>query len=222
MISKRYDHLLRILLVGETGVGKTCLLCRFASDDFVESHISTIGIDFKMKTMDIDGQVVKAQIWDTAGQERFESITKQFYRRAQGILLVFDICNRHSFEAIPKWLEHVKQYCKNNIVITLIGNKSDSANSRQVTYIEAQMFADNNHINFFEVSARNRNNIAKPFHDMCKGILKVIEQEGVADRENTSILIDTQAQTDSNDLAPKQNHQDIDQIQQVNWCCNIS
>ncbi|XP_052271933.1 ras-related protein Rab-15-like [Dreissena polymorpha] len=94
MISKRYDHLLRLFLVGETGVGKTCLLCRFSSDDFNSSHISTIGIDFKTKMIDIDGQTVKVQVWDTAGQERFGAITKQFYRRAQGILLVFDVSSR--------------------------------------------------------------------------------------------------------------------------------
>ncbi|XP_060560786.1 ras-related protein Rab-15-like [Ruditapes philippinarum] len=166
MISKRYDHLLRLLLVGETGVGKTCLLCRFATDDFMESHISTIGIDFKMKTIDLDGKVVKVQIWDTAGQERFEAITKQFYRRAQGILLVFDICNRKSYEAIPKWLENVRQFCKENVVVTLIGNKSDRVDVRQVTVLEAQTFADENNINFFEVSAKHKNNVEKPFRDI--------------------------------------------------------
>lgn len=226
MISKRYDHLLRLLLIGETGVGKTCLLCRFATDDFVESHISTIGIDFKMKTMDLDGQVVKVQIWDTAGQERFEAITKQFYRRAQGILLVFDICSRKSYEAIPKWLQHVKQFCKENVVVTLIGNKSDKVDVRQVPFIEAQTFADENNINFFEVSARNRNNIEKPFRDMCRDILTVVEKEGEPEKENTSILIDTPVQTDTQNASQtdSQSQETSGPVSENtgNWCCSIS
>ncbi|KAL4237855.1 Ras-related protein Rab-15 [Mactra antiquata] len=228
MISKRYDHLLRLLLVGETGVGKTCILCRFASGDFVESHISTIGIDFKMKTIDIEGKTVKTQIWDTAGQERFEAITKQFYRRAQGILLVFDICSRKSYEAIPKWLDHVRQFCKENVVITLIGNKSDRIEQRQVPYVEAQMFADENSINYFEVSARNRNNVDKPFMDMCRDILTVVENEGEPDKENTSVLIDTPAQTDANNvsLSTSTNEEPASPLSanenQGNWCCTIS
>ncbi|XP_053398775.1 uncharacterized protein LOC123543199 [Mercenaria mercenaria] len=226
MISKRYDHLLRLLLIGETGVGKTCLLCRFATDDFVESHISTIGIDFKMKTMDLDGKVVKVQVWDTAGQERFEAITKQFYRRAQGILLVFDICSRKSYEAIPKWLEHVKQFCKENVVVTLIGNKSDKLDVRQVPFIEAQTFADDNDINFFEVSAKNKNNVDKPFRDMCRDILNVVEQEGEPEKENTSILIDTPAQTDTQNTSHtetlNQEPSEAANQNQGNWCCSIS
>lgn len=206
-------------------MGKTCLLCRFASDDFVESHISTIGIDFKMKTMSLDGQVVKVQIWDTAGQERFEAITKQFYRRAQGILLVFDICNRKSYESIPKWLQYVKQFCKEDIIIFMIGNKSDKADMRQVPFIEAQTFADDNNINFFEVSAKNRNNVDKPFLDMCREILSV-EKETEPDKENTSIMIDAPVQTENhstseiNSSGPKP-LQSSDESQ-GNWCCSVS
>ncbi|XP_052276306.1 ras-related protein Rab-15-like isoform X2 [Dreissena polymorpha] len=198
MISKRYDHLLRLLLVGETGVGKTCLLCRFSSDDFISSHISTIGIDFKMKMMDIDGQTVKVQVWDTAGQERFEAITKQFYRRAQN--------------------------CKEHTVVTLIGNKTDKLETRQVTFLEAQTFADQNSINFYEVSAKDRNNVDKPFRDVCRAVLQH-ESLTEPERENTSITIDTQVQTEgSTQEGPGTSvvGSATSSQTQANWCCSIS
>ncbi|XP_052769372.1 ras-related protein Rab-13-like [Mya arenaria] len=227
MISKRYDHLLRLLLVGETGVGKTCLLCRYASDDFVSSHISTIGIDFKMKMIDVDGKTVKVQIWDTAGQERFEAITKQFYRRAQGILLVFDISSRKSYESVPRWLQLVNENCKENTVVTLIGNKSDKADTRQVPFMEAQTFADQHNINFYEVSAKNRNNVDKPFQDMCRSILQQEDQS--PEQENTSITIDTNTPAASSQGSGEQDPAlgpgvtgEGEGSQQGNWCCSIS
>lgn len=226
MISKRYDHLIRLLLVGETGVGKTCLLCRFTSGDYVESHISTIGIDFKMKTIELEGQTVKVQIWDTAGQERFEAITKQFYRRAQGVMLVFDICNKSSFEAMPRWLNYVKQFSTDRVSVTLIGNKSDCHDKRQVSVVEAQQFADKNEINFYEVSARDRNNLEKPFLDMCREVLHHVLEHGEPEQV-TSILMEpaagdvgtnlkqgTSPATDPNLAAANQN--------QGNWCCTVS
>ncbi|KAH3853680.1 ras-related protein Rab-13-like isoform X1 [Dreissena polymorpha] len=224
MISKRYDHLLRLLLVGETGVGKTCLLCRFSSDDFISSHISTIGIDFKMKMMDIDGQTVKVQVWDTAGQERFEAITKQFYRRAQGILLVFDISSRKSYESVPRWLKLIKENCKEHTVVTLIGNKTDKLETRQVTFLEAQTFADQNSINFYEVSAKDRNNVDKPFRDVCRAVLQH-ESLTEPERENTSITIDTQVQTEgSTQEGPGTSvvGSATSSQTQANWCCSIS
>uniref|UniRef100_A0A671M6J5 small monomeric GTPase n=1 Tax=Sinocyclocheilus anshuiensis TaxID=1608454 RepID=A0A671M6J5_9TELE len=108
-MAKQYDVLFRLLLLGDSGVGKTCLLCRFTDNEFHPSHISTIGVDFKMKTLEIDGIKVRIQIWDTAGQERYQTITKQYYRRAQGIFLVYDITSERSFQHIMKWASDVDE-----------------------------------------------------------------------------------------------------------------
>ncbi|XP_078419315.1 ras-related protein Rab-15 isoform X2 [Cetorhinus maximus] len=111
-MAKQYDVLFRLLLIGDSGVGKTCLLCRFTDNQFHASHISTIGVDFKMKTIDVDGIKVRIQIWDTAGQERYQTITKQYYRRAQGIFLVYDITSERSFQHIMKWASDVDELAK--------------------------------------------------------------------------------------------------------------
>ncbi|CAC5393386.1 RAB15 [Mytilus coruscus] len=186
-MSKRYDLLLRLLLVGETGVGKTCLLCKYINQDFISAHISTIGIDFKMKTLQIDDRIVKVQIWDTAGQERFESITKQFYRRAQGVLLVYDMSSRSSFEAIPKWLAYVEQFCKEDVSVMLLGNKCDREDRRQVTTKEASQFAKDHGIMFSETSAKNSNNLEKAFLDMCTNIIESQEQQAAESRSSISL-----------------------------------
>ncbi|XP_014639786.1 PREDICTED: ras-related protein Rab-15 isoform X2 [Ceratotherium simum simum] len=111
-MAKQYDVLFRLLLIGDSGVGKTCLLCRFTDNEFHSSHISTIGVDFKMKTIEVDGIKVRIQIWDTAGQERYQTITKQYYRRAQGIFLVYDISSERSYQHIMKWVSDVDELAK--------------------------------------------------------------------------------------------------------------
>ncbi|XP_060076338.1 ras-related protein Rab-13-like [Ylistrum balloti] len=172
-MSKRYDMLQRLLLVGETGVGKTCLLCRYANNEFMDTHITTIGVDFKLRRMEVDNKVIKAQIWDTAGQERFESITKQFYRRAQGILLVYDITSRQSFEAVPKWLSYIHQFANEDVQIMLLGNKSDQELRRMVTTREATRFAEENNLMFFETSAKSSGNLEQALYTLCKSVLEV-------------------------------------------------
>lgn len=111
MAKKAYDYLFKLLLIGDSGVGKTCILCRFSDDSFSSSFISTIGIDFKIKTIDVDGKKIKLQIWDTAGQERFHTITTTYYRGAMGIMLVYDITNGKSFDSISKWLRNIDEVC---------------------------------------------------------------------------------------------------------------
>ncbi|XP_064922517.1 ras-related protein Rab-15 isoform X1 [Columba livia] len=124
-MAKQYDVLFRLLLLGDSGVGKTCLLCRFTDNQFHPAHISTIGVDFKMKTIEVDGIKVRIQIWDTAGQERYQTITKQYYRRAQGIFLVYDISSERSYQHIVKWASDVDEYAPDGVQKILIGNKAD-------------------------------------------------------------------------------------------------
>ncbi|XP_041430592.1 ras-related protein Rab-15 isoform X2 [Xenopus laevis] len=131
-MAKQYDVLFRLLLIGDSGVGKTCLLCRFTDNEFHPSHISTIGVDFKMKTIEVDGIKVRIQIWDTAGQERYQTITKQYYRRAQGIFLVYDITSERSYQHIMKWASDVDEYAPDGVQKILIGNKADEEQKRQV------------------------------------------------------------------------------------------
>ncbi|KAI1232635.1 hypothetical protein IHE44_0006466 [Lamprotornis superbus] len=131
-MAKQYDVLFRLLLLGDSGVGKTCLLCRFTDNQFHPAHISTIGVDFKMKTIEVDGIKVRIQIWDTAGQERYQTITKQYYRRAQGIFLVYDISSERSYQHIVKWASDVDEYAPDGVQKILIGNKADEEHKRQV------------------------------------------------------------------------------------------
>lgn len=123
---KEYDYLFKLVIVGATGVGKSSLLVRFADDDFNETYLTTIGVDFRFRTLPIDGKVVKLQIWDTAGQEKFRTITSAYYKGADGIVLVYDTTNAQSFEEIDKyWIGEVEQYAEANVELLLIGNKSD-------------------------------------------------------------------------------------------------
>merc|ERR1712139_25489 len=121
-----YDYLFKLLLIGDSGVGKSCLLLRFADDTYTESYISTIGIDFKIRTLELDGKRVKLQIWDTAGQERFKTITTAYYRGAMGILLVYDVSEEKSFANINTWINAINQHASDSVNKVLLGNKADS------------------------------------------------------------------------------------------------
>jgi Ras-related protein Rab-1A len=165
-----YDYLHKLLLIGDSGVGKSCLLLRFADNYFTESYISTIGVDFKVKTIPIDGKIVKLQIWDTAGQERFRTITSSYYRGAHGIIVVFDVTDRVSFANITSWLGEIDKYATTNTTKLLVGNKCDQEEKRQVSYETAKEKADQLGIPYIETSARTSINVDETFvkiaHDM--------------------------------------------------------
>ncbi|XP_012369872.1 ras-related protein Rab-13 [Octodon degus] len=124
-MAKAYDHLFKLLLIGDSGVGKTCLIIRFAEDNFNSTYISTIGIDFKIRTVDIEGKKIKLQVWDTAGQERFKTITTAYYRGAMGIILVYDITDEKSFENIQTWMKSIRENASAGVERLLLGNKCD-------------------------------------------------------------------------------------------------
>ncbi|XP_012511475.1 PREDICTED: ras-related protein Rab-43 isoform X2 [Propithecus coquereli] len=159
---EQYDFLFKLVLVGDASVGKTCVVQRFKTGAFSERQGSTIGVDFTMKTLDIQGKRVK--IWDTAGQERFRTITQSYYRSANGAILAYDITKRSSFLSVPHWIEDVRKYAGSNIVQLLIGNKSDLGELREVTLEEAQGLAEHYDILCaIETSAKDASNVEEAF-----------------------------------------------------------
>ncbi|XP_007549306.1 ras-related protein Rab-15-like [Poecilia formosa] len=171
-MAKQYDVLFRLLLLGDSGVGKTCMLRRFTEGEFDSSHISTIGVDFKMKTIKIGGLKVRIQIWDTAGQERYQTITKQYYRRAQGIIFVYDITNLPSFQHIAKWASDVDEFAPDDVQTILVGNKADEEFGRQVTKDQGKKLAETYGMEFFETSASTSSNISESFIRVTELVLQ--------------------------------------------------
>jgi len=156
---KAYDLLFKLLLIGDSGVGKTCVLFRYADDTFNTTFISTIGIDFKIKTIELEGKRIKLQIWDTAGQERFHTITTSYYRGAMGIILVYDITSQKSFDNITKWLQNIEMHASSDVERLLIGNKSDWEARRVVPRERGEQLAQSQGIPFLETSAKTNHNI---------------------------------------------------------------
>ena len=136
------DYLFKLLLIGDSGVGKSCLLLRFADDTYTESYISTIGVDFKIRTIELDGKTIKLQIWDTAGQERFRTITSSYYRGAHGIIVVYDVTDVESFNNVKQWLHEIDRYACDNVNKLLVGNKCDLTSKKVVEYQTAKEFAE--------------------------------------------------------------------------------
>jgi len=171
-MSTEYDYLFKLLLIGDSGVGKSCLLLRFADDSYTDSYISTIGVDFKIRTVDLDGKKVKLQIWDTAGQERFRTITSSYYRGAHGIIIVYDITDTESFANVKQWLFEIGRFASESVCKLLVGNKCDLQHKRTVPYEKAKAFADELNIPFLEASAKNATNVEPPFLTMASEIKK--------------------------------------------------
>ncbi|CAG7719446.1 unnamed protein product [Allacma fusca] len=173
----RGDSLWKWILIGNSGVGKTSVLSRLCNDEFNNTFISTIGIDFKIKKAEIGGKNITVQIWDTAGQERFGTITKSCYRGANGVILVYDINNRNSFDDVNRWLNDIKLHTGENTARILVGNKCDLKSSRAVKTEEGQNVADNNGIPFIETSAKTGENIGKAFTTLAELILEEISPD---------------------------------------------
>lgn len=168
-----YDYLFKLIIIGDSGTGKSSLLSRFADDVYTDSYISTIGVDFKIKTIDIDGKLCKLQIWDTAGQERFRTITSSYYRGAHGILLVFDITNPESFVNLTSWLKEVTNYASETVNLILVGTKSDlAADKRKISYTDAIEFAKAHNMEYIETSAKSSINIDTAFITLTNNLRK--------------------------------------------------
>ena len=162
------DVLFKILLIGDSGVGKTSVILRYTKNVFHEEFLNSIGVDFKSKDLNIDGRKVKLQIWDTAGQERFRTITTSYYRGAHAIAIVFDLTKRQTYEHVQKWMNDINRFAKENVLKLIIGNKSDLKNEIQVSYAEVRALASQMKATYFSVSAKKNENINEFFEAATK------------------------------------------------------
>jgi small GTP-binding protein len=161
----------KFIIIGSSGVGKTAILKRLIENSFTEDSASTIGVEFDSTILAINDRKVKLQIWDTAGQERFRSISKAYYRNAVGVILVFDITDRKSFDELNSWLNDIHTLCDTNAVIQLIGNKADLKSHRVVNLAEAESFASHQHMQYLETSARVGENVKEAFVRVATSIM---------------------------------------------------
>lgn len=175
-----FDMQIKLLMIGDSGVGKTCLLLRYANDSFSPTFITTIGIDFKIKNIQLDGKRIKLQIWDTAGQERFRTITTSYFRGAQGILLVYDVTDRNSFISIRNWVAQIQMHADVNVNKILIGNKCDVQDQRAISYEEGEALAKEYNIHFYETSAKQDLNVEKSFITIATDVKNRLIADGGA------------------------------------------
>ncbi|KAK9239978.1 ras family-domain-containing protein [Lipomyces kononenkoae] len=174
MAQDEYDYLFKVVLIGDSGVGKSNLLSRFTRDEFNLESKSTIGVEFATRSISVDGKTIKAQIWDTAGQERYRAITSAYYRGAVGALLVYDISKNGTYENVNRWLKELRDHADSNIVIMLVGNKSDLRHLRAVPTEEAKKFAAENNLSFIETSALDASNVELAFQNILTEIYRIV------------------------------------------------
>lgn len=179
MLSPEYDYLFKIFLIGDSGVGKSCLLLRFADNTYTESYVSTIGVDFKIISLKQEGKTIKLQLWDTAGQERFRTIMRGHYRGAHGIIIVYDVTDRESFNNVKFWMGEIDKHAPDGVNKLLVGNKCDLTSKRVVSTDEATELADSLNMRLLETSAKNAHNVEEAFHTMVGEIKKRVERTQV-------------------------------------------
>ncbi|XP_072965875.1 ras-related protein RABA1f-like [Typha angustifolia] len=174
-----YDYLFKVVLIGDSGVGKSNLLSRFTRNEFSLESKSTIGVEFATRSIKVDDKVVKAQIWDTAGQERYRAITSAYYRGAVGALLVYDVTRHVTFENVERWLKELKDHTDPSIVIMLVGNKADLRHLRAVSTEDAQAFAERENTIFMETSALESMNVENAFTEVLTHIYRGVSRKAL-------------------------------------------
>nr|XP_004661224.1 ras-related protein Rab-19 [Jaculus jaculus] len=169
---ENFDYLFKVILIGDSNVGKTCVVQHFKSGAYKESQQNTIGVDFTVRSLEIDGKKVKMQVWDTAGQERFRTITQSYYRSAHAAVIAYDLTRRSTFESVPHWIHEIEKYGAANLLIMLIGNKSDLWEKRHVLFEEACTLAEKHGLlAVLETSAKESRNIDEVFVLMAKELI---------------------------------------------------
>jgi len=199
-----YKYLFKVVLIGNAGVGKTCLVRRFTQGLFPPGQGATIGVDFMIKSVDVGGEKVKLQIWDTAGQERFRSITQSYYRSANALILVYDISCQPSFDCLPQWLSEIEMYASTKVLTYLVGNKSDRTNHREVPLHIGDNFAQRHDMHFLETSAKEADNVEKLFLEIARELTQQARQNDLKP-----------LYSDSMELGPA----DSSPITSLNSCC---
>eukprot|EP00211_Chloroparvula_japonica_P014949 CAMPEP_0119130898 /NCGR_PEP_ID=MMETSP1310-20130426/9027_1 /TAXON_ID=464262 /ORGANISM="Genus nov. species nov., Strain RCC2339" /LENGTH=231 /DNA_ID=CAMNT_0007121439 /DNA_START=14 /DNA_END=710 /DNA_ORIENTATION=- len=200
-----YDYLFKVVLIGDSGVGKSNLLSRFTRNEFCLESKSTIGVEFATRSIQVDGKTIKAQIWDTAGQERYRAITSAYYRGAVGALLVYDITKQVTYDNVERWLKELRDHADSNIVIMLVGNKSDLRHLRSVQTEDAQGFCEKEGLSFIETSALESTNVELAFQNILTQIYKIVSVKQMEAKDNkeaiegkgTTIVVTEQAAGDA-------------------------
>ena len=178
-----YEFIFKVLLLGNSNVGKSSLFQRFVDDIWNDTFVPTIGVDFKIKTFEIDEKKIKMQIWDTAGQERFKNIISSYYRGAHGILLIYDVTDKDSFRNLANWLIEIEKNANKNVLKVVIGNKTDLENRRVITYNQGKEFADTYGLKFLETSAKKNLNVNEAFETLGRELMaaagdkKIVKQK---------------------------------------------
>ncbi|PIA47130.1 hypothetical protein AQUCO_01400080v1 [Aquilegia coerulea] len=186
---EEYDYLFKVVLIGDSGVGKSNLLSRFTRNEFCLESKSTIGVEFATRTLQVENKTIKAQIWDTAGQERYRAITSAYYRGALGALLVYDVTKPTTFENVARWLKELRDHADSNIVIMLIGNKTDLKHLRAVATEDAQSYAEKEGLSFIETSALEATNVEKAFQTILGEIYRIISKKSLSSEEPAAASI---------------------------------
>ena len=187
-------YIIKILTLGDTLVGKSSIVLRFSDNRFDDNQLATIGIDYKTKYIKVKDASVKVLLWDTAGQEKFRNIARQYYKGANGVLLIYDVCDRKSYERIGFWMDELKQNNEiEQLYIILVGNKIDLEEKRVVTREEAEKYAEDNNINYLEVSAKTGEGILDLFNEVTKGTMDKVfnDQDNNEDKEKIKTHLDT-------------------------------
>ncbi|KAG6509037.1 ras-related protein RABA1f-like [Zingiber officinale] len=183
-----YDYLFKVVLIGDSGVGKSNLLSRFTRNEFSLESKATIGVEFATRSIRVEDKVIKAQIWDTAGQERYRAITSAYYRGAVGALLVYDVTRHITFENVERWLKELRDHTESNIVIMLVGNKADLRHLRAVSTDDAKTFAENENTFFMETSALESTNVDIAFTEVLTQIHNVTSRKALEARDDQAAL----------------------------------
>ncbi|ERN11700.1 ras-related protein RABA4d [Amborella trichopoda] len=209
--NQKIDYVFKIVLIGDSAVGKSQLLARFARNEFSLDSKATIGVEFQTKTIVIDHKTIKAQIWDTAGQERYRAVTSAYYRGAVGAMLVYDMTKRQSFDHVARWLDELRGHADKNIVVMLVGNKSDLGTLRAVPTDDAKEFAERENLFFMETSALEATNVESAFLTVLTEIYRIVSKKALVANDdqggNSALLKGTKIVLPGPDAEPSNKKQ---------------